>query len=327
MKRFLLLTVLAFFGCTLFAQPADSLVAWERGYRHFSYIYEPLVDKPIEVYYYIPRKGNVTQMRVLFAMHGADRSGSTALKCWLDFAEQHGFVVIAPEFSRDFFNENAYQFGNVYETKEFKVLNPRDKWVYSSIESIFDYFIVCNKSAAEFYDMYGHSAGGQFTHRYVIALCPERLNIAVAANPGTWTFPLVDGLVGESGHVYGWPYSIYNTPFDSKEHIEAIFAKKLYIQTGTMDTATSGEHVPTDEAALAEGKNRHDRAIRFHKCAQSAALSLGINLNWNLVKVNGIGHQGKGMVYGIFDLQDGRRVYDTSFYTTTGAYYLIFEAK
>lgn len=199
--------------------------------------YEPLKDKPVTIHYYIPTKGDITEMPVLFSMHGAERDGTIQRNAWKYFAEHYGFIVLAPQFSKTYYKENDYQFGGVYTSASFTTLNDKEKWTYHVIESIFDYFKEDTKNRSFTYDIFGHSAGGQFVHRFLLAMPVARVNKAVAANPGSWTFPYKEGIIGTDDKVYGWPYAIINSPFESDECIRKFFEKTLYIQIGTADTA------------------------------------------------------------------------------------------
>lgn len=52
---------------------------WHRGEGKFTFTgYKPLEDKPVTVYFYIPTEGDITTMRVLFVMHGADAAETCA---------------------------------------------------------------------------------------------------------------------------------------------------------------------------------------------------------------------------------------------------------
>ena len=114
---------------------------WHRGSGSFAFTeYEPLADKPVTVYFHIPTEGDISQMRVLFVMHGAERSGSVCMDNWKDLAEKHGFIVIAPEFSKKYYKENDYQFGGVMQKKGSDKTRPSEKWTYNIIEAIFDLF-------------------------------------------------------------------------------------------------------------------------------------------------------------------------------------------
>ncbi|MBR4968872.1 MAG: hypothetical protein IKY57_01785 [Alistipes sp.] len=307
----------------LFAANQDSQELYHRGLGSFIYTeYEPLSELPIDVHYYIPTKGDIKGMRVLFAMHGAGRKPANAAKAWRKFAERDGFVVIAPGFSEEYYKSWQYQRGGVVYKGE---LQPREKWTYNTIEAIFDHFKKHTGSVAEVYDMYGHSAGGQFTHRFALAMPDARLNIAVAANPGTWTFPLINGLMGDNGEVYSFPFSVKGTPMANEESIKKFFARKLYLQAGTEDVATSGKWVPTNEASLVQGQTRFERARNMYEVSKKLAKKKGWEFNWEKVEVKGVGHNSSGMIYGTFTEVDGKKKYDINNITETSAYYLIFQ--
>ncbi len=299
---------------------------YSRGRGNFTFTeYEPLKEKPIQVYYYVPKKGDITKMRVLFAMHGAQRTSSPAIRAWRYFAEREGFIVIAPQYSKKFYREWEYQFGGVAHKGK---VQPCEKWTYNSIEAIFDHFKKITGSTAEVYDMFGQSAGGQFTHRFALAMPKARLNIAVAANPGSWTFPLVNGLPSKTidGKTYSYPYSVKGTPMANDEVLKRFFSCKLYIQIGKNDVATSGKYVPTKDNALSQGKHRLDRARNMYKVSKKLAKKNKWEFNWEKVEVKGVGHGTMGMVYGKYtEDANGKKRYSIDDYTKTSAYYLLFE--
>lgn len=309
---------------TVFANDND-MAPYKRGAGSFVYTeYEPLKDKPIKVYYYIPTKGDIKTMRVLFATHGAQRTSSPAIRAWRYFAEREGFIVIAPQYEKKYYREWEYQFGGVVRNGK---VQPREKWTYNTIETIFDHFKKHTGSTAEVYDMFGQSAGGQFTHRFALAMPEARLNIAVAANPGSWTFPLINGLpsIATDGKYYSYPYSVKGTPMANNETLQKFFARKLYIQVGKLDVATSGKHVPTKDNALSQGEHRLARARNMYKVSKKLAKKNGWEFNWEKVEVKGQGHGTMGMVYGKYTEVDGKKKYSIDDYTKTSAYYLLFE--
>lgn len=162
--------------------------------------YGPMKEHPVNLYYYIPTQGNIKKMRVLVSMHGAERSGRIQRGVWRNLAEEYGFIVLAPEFKHDNgYLENGYQFGWVSEDPKIFRLRPREVWTYRLIEAIFDYFKEKTGNVSETYDMFGHSAGGQFVHRYLLAMPEARVGRAVAANPGNYTYPDERGLFTPSG--------------------------------------------------------------------------------------------------------------------------------
>lgn len=308
------------------AAAGDDLGVFHRGADSLIYTaYAPLADKPVTLYYYIPTKGNIKKMPVLIAFHGADRHGNLPRDNWKDFAERDGFVVLCPEFTKELYNENAYQFGNVYKDRSAVELNPEELWTYSIVEPIFDFFKAETGSKAQTYSIQGHSAGGQFTHRYLLAKPRARVDVAVASNPGSWTWLSSDGTIRGSEASYGWPYTIKGTPFDDEEHIEAFLKRDLTVHLGDSDTLTTGPHVPKDAASLSQGRFRYERGLNYFDDSKELARKSGKRFGWNIVVVKGVGHRGQGMVYArSYRDENGVRCYDVDQIRQTGAYYIIF---
>lgn len=130
--------------------------------------YAPLSDKPVTLYYYVPKKGDMKSMPILFAMHGAKRDGKKTVGYWKELAEEYGFIVLAPEFSKKYYPQRAYQYGNVSKQEKDYDLNPQNEWTYNIIEAIFDFFCQTTGNLSDKYDIWGHSAGGQFVHRFLL---------------------------------------------------------------------------------------------------------------------------------------------------------------
>lgn len=298
---------------------------WQRAGGAFEYRRPGLTDeKSVTVHYYVPAEGEIRSMRVLFVLHGAERDASFSLHMWRYFAEKEKFIVIAPEFSRGGYPENDYQLGGVFRTKEFKKLNPPEYRTYAVIEELFDLFKLQTGNGHEQYDIWGHSAGGQFVHRFLLAVPHARVNKAVASNPGFWTFPIAEGIKDKNGTVYGWPYSVKETPFGDTATIRLFLARQLIVHLGNADLKRSGKYVPTGSGALLQGANRFERGLNFFRESEHLARRLGVPFNWRLVVVDGVGHSGHGMVYGKMSVRDGVQVFSTARTAATGAYSLIY---
>lgn len=326
MKRFLLISAILL--CCFGGLQARSLGKFHRGEDSIVFVYQPLADKPITLYYYIPTKGNVRRMPVLISFHGAERSGLNPIICWREFAEKEGFIVLSPQFRRDLYDENQYQFGNVFKTRKCEELNPEEEWIYSAVEPMFEFLKKETGNRAKRYDIQGHSAGGQFVHRYLIAKPDARVRRAVASNPGHWSWISDDGSVNGYTEPTRWPYTVKGTPFDDERHIKAYLARNMVVHNGDIDTATSGASVPSDPVSLAEGGNRFERGKNYYKAMKEYAEAHGYEFNWRCVTVHGIGHQGRGVVYGTFRKNEkGKNVYSADNYTETGAYSLIYKTK
>ncbi|MBO4571065.1 MAG: hypothetical protein J5699_03980 [Bacteroidales bacterium] len=323
MKRFLLISALLL---CVFGLQAQDLGKFHRGLDSLVFEYQPLADKPITLYYYIPTQGDVRKMKVLFSFHGAERSGLNPIICWQEFAERDGFVVLSPQFIRSLYDENQYQFGNVFKTRECKELNPEDQWIYSVVEPMFDFFKKETGNRSRKYDIQGHSAGGQFVHRFLIAKPDARVRKAVASNPGHWTWISDDGNVNGYTDSTIWPYTVKGTPFDDARHKKAYFKRRMVVHNGVCDTLTAGEYIATDPQALAEGEYRYKRGLNYYKAMKEYAAGKGYRFRWKSVQIEGIGHAGRGVVYGTYRTDGkGKKVYSADNYTKTGAYSLIYE--
>ncbi len=258
--------------------------------------YRPLADKPVKVFYYIPTKGEVKDMPVLFLLSGAQRVGNGELNPWQLLAEKYGFILINPQFTQKLYSENAYQFGNVSREMGGKRLNPRKKWAYNIIESLFDLFLEDTGSEVEGYYLFGHSAGGQFVHRMVMMMPDARYIKAVAANPSAWTMPLEDGLKDTEGNTYGWPYSVMDTPSGRPEVLKKVLSRRLYVQIGTNDLKTKS--LDMSAGANAQGPRRYHRALMFYDVCVNKAKELGVDCGFRLAEVQGTRHSTLQAVYG-----------------------------
>ncbi len=278
--------------------PKDGVFV-KRGDNSFEYTkYAPLANKPITVYYYIPTKGNIADMPVLFSMHGAERDGTIQRNAWKYFAEANEFIVIAPQYSKEYYSENDYQFGGVFTSSSFQQVNPTEKWTYQTIEALFDYFKKETDSKASTYNIFGHSAGGQFVHRFMLAMPNARVHTAVAANPGSWTFPYIEGIIGTDNKPYGWPMAVLNSPFHTENTLKQFFAKKMWIHLGQLDTDVNDSSLPKDASANTQGPHRLARGRFFYTESSRIAESLHTPYAFQIAEVENAGHSTLRMVYG-----------------------------
>ena len=269
----------------------------EDRFQSFLYTgYAPLKDKPVKVCYYIPETGNVKEMPVLFTFTGAERTGNTQLNAWKNLADAYGFVVINPQFvDKKIWKENDYQFGGVVDS-EGNVVD-RSLWTFNVVESLFDYWLHEVDGTQTGYRMFGHSAGGQFVGRMMMAMPEARVIRAVAANPSSWAWPVE--LRDSDGASYGWPYTISGLPgADRDGYLADVFSKKLYVQIGQNDTDT--ESLDMSAAANLQGERRYPRAKNFYQACVDKAEADGLDCAFRLAEVEGVGHSTWHMVYGYY---------------------------
>ena len=284
--------------------------------------YAPLANKPVEVYYYIPEEGDIETMPILFAFHGAGRDGKEQAIFWQPFAAEGKFIVLSLTYPNEYYPIWAYQFGGV--TNEVGDVRPEEKWTYQTVEAIFDWFRKATGNRSRTYDMWGHSAGGQFVHRFLAAMPKARVNRAVASNPGSWTFPLANGLVDTSGNVYGWPFSLKDLPFSSKKAMKCYFGRNMVVHLGTSDTSSTTRSLPREPGSMAQGKCRFDRGHACFEAAKREAERLGVPFRWTLVEVPGVAHDARGMILGRSSKTVTKKTYIPENALPVGAYELLY---
>ena len=272
----------------------------------------PNGDISIRVYCYLP-KGQTNELPILFYVHGLgggnkDKGNGAE---WLGtFAEEHHHVIVAPAFPRDEFPSEFYQLGTISSSWESYVPVAEEFWIYNNIEQLFDRVKSMLASKCETYKIFGHSAGGQFVHRFLNAMPDARVSRAVAANPGSWTFPVADGKIDDTGNVYGWPATVKDTPLAEDRRLKSFFARKMLVELGEADvkslketyaTGSGGTGFMTLPGMCAQGDCRLDRGMTYWKRAHEYAASRGFDCNWELLRVPEVAHEGKKMFAAAID--------------------------
>ena len=253
------------------------------GSSQFVFTYSGLPQKPINVFYNIP-SGNRTNMPIVMLFHGDERNANEYRDIWINASNQYGFMVFAPEFnSTDFPGGSSYIIGNVYQDGNYptiQTLNNESVWTFSIVEPLFDYIKTNSGSTALTYNMFGHSGGGQFVHRFVLIKPDARYDKAVAANSGWYTVP--DG-------VANFPYGILNCPI-AAINPNNYFSRKLYITVGELDNNGSDPTLRHNNASDLQGLNRLERANYFFSKSQIYANTIQSTFNWQFNTVANSGH-------------------------------------
>jgi poly(3-hydroxybutyrate) depolymerase len=238
-------------------------------------------DKPITVWFYRPARQDA-DVKVVFVMHGTDRNGETYRDHWARYAQQQGFLLLVPEFSRRDFSEDDYQFGGV---KNADV----EMWTFSVIEHLFDQVRAGESLATNRYFLYGHSAGAQFVHRYMLFMPHPRVALAISANAGSYTLPVYPAWTEPH-----FPWTL-DKSLVGEDQLKSVFARRLVVLLGEEDTDPNHKHLPKSPQARAQGANRLERGNNFYRRAQAEAARQGAAFNWALKTVPGVGHSDSGM--------------------------------
>ena len=240
-------------------------------------------NKTLKVWYSTPKSIDA-KTRFLFVMHGVKRNGEDYCKAWQAYCEKHNLLVVVPEFSNEEFpGSSKYNLANM--SKNSKEFNQSESWHFGIIEDLFASMKrKLNLSMAK-YSIYGHSAGAQFVHRFVLFGSAPHLDLAISANAGWYTFPNSD---------IAFPYGIKGLA-NGQAFAKRALGKKMLILLGDKDTDPNHKYLRKAAEAMAQGKHRFARGNSFFLYSQTLAKSLNTEFNWKLATAKGVGHSNSGM--------------------------------
>lgn len=232
---------------------------------------------PVPVWYLRPA-GLPADAPIVFVMHGVQRDADRYLREWAALSRRQGLVVVVPEFSKDRFpGADSYNLGDT-QTADGD-LKPRSQWSYQVIEEAFDAVRSQEGLTADSYILYGHSAGAQFVHRFVMLGEGPRLSRAIAANAGWYAFP---------DTTIDWPYGLKNAPGGGAA--ETALKTPLTILLGDADTDPDHSSLRRTPEADRQGPHRFARGLAFYEAALKTARSLETKTGWSCAIAPGLGH-------------------------------------
>ena len=237
--------------------------------------------KSIKVWTYKPEKWN-DKDKIVFVMHGSGRNTDDYLNAWTELADKNNLFIVAPEFENKFskYTTNDYQEGNLFTF--FGTKNPKKEWAFTVVENIFDHIKAINNITNEQYDIFGHSAGGQFVHRMVMLMPESRIGTAIAANAGFYTLP---------NQKLKFPYGINNSEID----LQKVYNKRLVILLGEKDNDPSLGTLRTTELAMQQGAHRLERGTTFFNANKKLKNKNNWTFNWAIDTIKNVGHDYKRM--------------------------------
>ncbi len=249
------------------------------------YAYENSERKSIKVWTYKPVSWK-DQDKIVFVMHGGGRNADDYLDAWVKLAENNNLLVIAPEFENKFskYTTNDYQEGNLFTF--FGTRNPESEWAYTVVENIFDHIKTVNDITNSHYDIFGHSAGGQFVHRMIMIMPESRIKTAIAANSGFYNFP-DENLV--------FPYGFKKTDIKLNTEIQTAYQKRLIILLGELDNDPSLGTFRTTDLAMQQGAHRLERGTNFFNANKKLSEQNEWSFNWTIDTVKNVGHDYRKM--------------------------------
>lgn len=274
--------IFACFACLVTAVPAAAQSCEPLGAGSSQIIFSDWAGPALPVFVHRPQNAD-QDSRIVFVMHGVKRDGDRYRDEWRELADKNNLVIVAPTFGvGDFPTTGSYNLGNIFAAKGRE--NSRPVWSFAAIEPLFD-DIACRLGSNQTgYAMYGHSAGGQFVHRFVTFADAPRLEAAVAANSGWYTMPTLEafpyGWGGRAAALVDW---------------DRAAARPLTILLGTQDIDRNDPNLRRTEQADRQGLTRFARGHAFLAAARSRMGENLAGLGWQIAYAPGIGHDNAGM--------------------------------
>jgi predicted esterase len=249
------------------------------------YAYKDSERKSIKLWTYKPESWN-DKDKIVFVMHGGGRNADDYLNAWIDLANKNNLLIVAPEFENKFskYTTNDYQEGNLFSF--FGAKNPKSEWAYIVVENIFDHIKSVNGITNEHYDIFGHSAGGQFVHRMVMLMPESRIETAISANSGFYSLPSEN---------LEFPYGFKKTEIDIKSNLQKAYKKRLIILLGELDNDPSLGTFRTTDLAMKQGAHRLERGTTFFNANKELTNKNNWTFNWKIDTIKNVGHDYKAM--------------------------------
>ena len=236
-------------------------------------------DKPdVEIFYITPEEIN-EDTKVIFVIHGNTRNAEDYLSAWIPHVLNKNVIVAAPQFTKTDFR---YFFLLEMAESSGKVNNNRSDYINNSISLFFNYIKSKFSLTAKTYSMFGHSAGAQFTHRYMLLSKDKRISNAVVANAGWYTF------INNAK----FPYGIKSSPIIiSDEDLRWFMSNKVNLLIGSEDVGSKS--VNSSKGAKLQGITRVDRANNYFNSLITSAEDKNYAFRWNYKVLDNIDHDFK----------------------------------
>jgi poly(3-hydroxybutyrate) depolymerase len=240
-------------------------------------------DRPVTLNIYRPT--TYTPVRpVVIVQHGMLRNGDAYRDFWIETADRHNLLIVAPTFSNEAY-KGPESYNNGLVRDESGAVRPRASWTYSVLARLWERLRGEGITTRAKAHVYGHSAGGQYVHRLLSTQDHAFIETAVAGNPGWYTLPTLDR---------PFPEGLGGIGLD-EGYVRRVLAFPLIVLAGDQDIATDDPNLPKNEEALRQGPHRFARAHHYVEFGRQAAARLGVPFAWRLQTVSGIGHDGEAM--------------------------------
>lgn len=248
----------------------------------------PFIDarhpqRPLEINVYRPARHR-PQDEVVFVQHGMLRNGDDYRDFWIDAAEKHNLLIVAPTFGDEHFPK-AEGYNNGLVVGEDGAIAAEADWLYAVPARVLAALRKAGVTTRDKVKLFGHSAGGQFVHRLLATQAETPFEAAFPANSGWYTLPTLERRFPEGLGGLGL----------GEADLARWLAWPMVIFAGDQDIVTDDPNLPAQPEALAQGPMRYARAHFMLDFAKAEAAERGLPCNWSLITVPGIGHDGAAM--------------------------------
>ncbi len=240
-----------------------------------SFLYKTELNPPIRTFIFVP-KSLSPKTKFIVVMHGMTRTALKYIESWEKWSGKNDYIVIAPLFdTKDWKGAAKYNNGNIITSDGKKVR--QKKWTYQIVDDMHDLVAKGFGLSNDYYDLFGHSAGGQFVHRFMLFIPDAKVRVALAANPGWYTLPDLE---------QGFPYGLKHEKLSfSNADLINWTNKNIMILRGTDDILRT-DNLQKGPEADAQGQNRYERAGFMYDKIKA----INPKSNWRLIDAPKVGH-------------------------------------
>ncbi len=280
----------------------------QKGSGHFQMVVGCPEDiTEINVYYHRPKNFNLNS-KIILVVPGAGRNADTYRDAWVSTSEKYNVLVLSPMYPKSAYKFEDYHLGgiiknpNISESVSWKagtneaildedkfsyqVNADNKKWLFNDFDRIFDFAVKATQSNQTSYDIFGHSAGGQILHRFVLFHPFSKADRILASNSGFYTLPSFE---------FNLPFGLKNSSL-TRSSLKASFDKNLILFIGEMDNESETRGTLLRSKSVDEqGQHRLERAQYFYHLSQKVSEELETKFNWEIKIVPKIGHNYRKM--------------------------------
>jgi alpha-beta hydrolase superfamily lysophospholipase len=240
------------------------------------------------------------QPEILVLIHGTPQKEETAewnaryyTTSWKNFSEEHGVILLAPAFTQEDFSSRRGDHAMSGYRGLFGREIGADEWVLRLAGA----HQQASGSVGKKFYLYGHSAGGQFTGRFIVSH-PGWVKNAVISSAATYPQPSEE---------VAWPFGMGELHTDIKWDPESIVREDvvpnkqnwlaatqipLIVIVGLSDTAEIPLHLIPGQ----QGSNRLTIARNWVRDMAAFAEANGMENRYKIGIIPGTGHSMSGLI-------------------------------